>query len=169
MPSDVEQHGDVVIHSAHDDWAMGEFGPCLIVIWRGTVTVAALHQVNERIVNLAQRRPGHCAYINVIEKNSPLPSAQTRKLAMEGVEKPGRALTCMAAIIEGNELRSTVVRAIITGMAFLLPKSQPTKMFKDTQQMASWLKKQLPEENLEQIVPMIEVVRSKMPTARGQA
>src|SRR5688572_8899686 len=119
MPSDqlqdVEQQ--VVIHSATDAWGMAEFGPCLFVIWRGVVTEAALGHVNERILQLTGQRPGNCAYINVIEKTSPRPSAQTRRLAMAGVAKAGKALSCMAAVIEGNELQMTVVRAILTGMA----------------------------------------------------
>src|SRR5579862_7951644 len=86
----------VVIRVAQPEWAMGQFGPCLIVIWRGTVTEAAMLQANEAILNLTQERPGKCAYINVIERKSPTPSAPVRKLAMVGVARPGKALSCMA-------------------------------------------------------------------------
>ncbi len=37
-----------MIHDVHEQWAMGEFGPCLFVIWKGPVTEAALLQIGER-------------------------------------------------------------------------------------------------------------------------
>ena len=149
------------------DWAMAEFGPCLIVIWRGTVTQVAMDQVNEQILNITQRRPGNCAYINVIERESPTPPAPLRKSAMVGIARGGKALSCLGVVIEGHELRSTVVRAILTGMALIRAQTQPTKFFKNTQEMSTWVKKQIPTalDNVgdADIVRAIEVVRAQMP------
>jgi hypothetical protein len=158
----------LALHALHPHWAMGEIGPLLIVIWRGNVTEEALRQINERVWNLTQQRPGACAYINVIERNSPPPSAPLRKIAMEGLSKPGKALTCLGAVFEGNEFRSALVRAVMTGMALLRPQGQPTKFFKNTQEMAVWVSGQLRnagvDVNANDIGRACEHIRSKMPT-----
>ena len=59
---------------------------------------------------------------------------------MAGLAKPGKALSCMVAVIEGHELRLTVVQAILTGMALLRSQGQPTKFFQNTQEMSLWVK-----------------------------
>lgn len=133
----------LVVHALHSHWAMAELDPCLIVIWRGVVTEEALRSINEHIWKLTQKRPGACAYINVIERNSPAPTAPLRKIAMEGLSRPGKALTCLGAVFEGNEFRSALVRAVMTGMALLRPSGQPTKFFKNVQEMSVWVGNQL--------------------------
>src|SRR5678815_4725872 len=109
----------ITMLAAEAQWAMGELDACLIVLWRGAASEPAILQVNDAIWNLTQRRPGQCAYINVIEPSSPPPSAAMRKLVMAGISRPGAALSCLAAVMEGNEFRLTVVRAILAGMALL--------------------------------------------------
>ena len=122
---------------------MSEVGPCLIVVWRGPVTEDRLRVINERIWNLSQARPGACTYLNVIERTSPAPNGPLRKMSMEGISRPGKALTCIAAVFEGNELRAAMVRAIMTGMALLRPRGQSTKFFKTADDMATWVAGQL--------------------------
>ena len=133
----------LVIHASDHEWAMTELGPCLIVVWRGPVTEARLKLINERIWNLSQARPGACTYLNVIEPSSPAPNGPLRKMSMEGISRPGKALTCIAAVLEGNELRLAMVRAVMTGMALLRPRGQSTKFFKATGDMAAWVVNQL--------------------------
>jgi hypothetical protein len=155
----------VAVHAAHKAWAMGELGPFLMVIWRGLATQEAVLQINERIGDLTQRLPGKCVYINVIEPRSPTPPAPVRKLAMEGLSRPG--LGCKVAVIEGHELRAALVRAILTGMALLRREEQPTKWFKNTREMSLWVKNQLHDAGDldQQIVRAAEVIRNQMPTS----
>lgn len=138
------EHVDgLVVHAADHEWAMSELGPCLIVVWRGPVTEERLRLINERLWNLSQARPGACTYLNVIEPTSPAPNGPLRKMSMEGIARPGKALTCIAAVLEGNELRLAMVRAVMTGMALLRPRGQSTKFFKTTSDMAGWVVNQL--------------------------
>ena len=157
----------VTIYAGHKDWAMGEVGPCLIVLWRGVVTEAAVLQINDQILSLTERYPGKCAYLNVIEQSSPPPKAPLRKIVMAGLTRPGKALTCLVAVIEGNPLRSALVRAIMTGMALLGPQGQATKFFGNTADMSLWVNKRLssaedPDRDLD-IVRAAEVSRRQMP------
>jgi hypothetical protein len=155
----------VTIHAAHEGWALGELGQILIVVWRGQPTEPALVLVNDRVWDLTQRRPSDCAFITIIERNSPAPPAPLRKLAMTGLTRPGKALSCKVAVIEGHELRNALTRAVLTGMVMLRPQAQPTKFFKDTHEMSLWIKGQLRDANDldHEIVRAVEVVRNAIP------
>src|SRR5687767_8275401 len=155
----------VVIHAAQKHWALGESGPLLIVVWRGSVTEEALRVVNDRLWDITQRQPGKCSFVTIIERNSPAPSAPLRKIAMEGISRLGKSLNNKVVVIEGNELRNALTRAVLTGMVLLRPETQPTKFFKDTRQMSGWLKGQLADvPNLDQeVVRAVEVIRNEMP------
>jgi len=157
----------MVIHASQPHWALGEFGPCLIAVWRGAVTAEALVVINEKIWNLTQRRPGACAFVTVIEQNSPPPSAPNRKLAMEGLSRPGKALGCKCAVFEGNEFRTALVRAIMTGMALLRRQDQPSKFVKTLPELATWVQAQIRaaggEVDSNDIVRACEQIRRGMP------
>jgi len=171
LPNDTEGSrppvDGLVVHDAYPHWGMAEFGPCLIVVWRGNVTEEALRKIGERISLLAAQRPGHCTYLNVIERNSPPPTPPLRKIAMADIARPGKALTCIGAVIEGNEFRAALVRAIMTGMTLLRPAGQPAKFFKTVQEMSRWVQGQLPDvANLDgQIVLAVEFLRAQLPKA----
>src|SRR5262245_1952474 len=155
----------VVIYAAESHWALGEVGPLLIVVWRGKVTEPAMLLVNERIWDITQRRPGNCAFVTIVERTSPPPTAPLRKLAVTGFSRPGKALTCKIAVVEGNELKAALSRAVLTGMALLRPQDQPTKFAKDTEEASLWVKAQLGDTGDldKEIVRAVEVVRNQMP------
>lgn len=155
----------VAIQAAQHDWAMGVFGPLLIIVWRGQPTETAALQINDRIWELTQHRPSGTAYINVIERGAPAPPPAVRKLVMAGIARCGTAITCKCAVIEGNEIRSVFVRAILTSMELLRSRQQPTKFLKTTREMSEWVTKQLPESGVsaDEIVRAAEVIRSQMP------
>jgi len=154
-------HLDVL--TADKDWAMGLLaGALLIVVCRGPLSEAAIGEINERLLALTQERPGQCAYICVIEPSSPPPAGPARRLAITGVSRLGRTLACTAAVIEGNQFRSTLVRAILTGNAMVRPPAQPSKYFKNTEEMSVWVKKMVPQAGAD-IVPSVEVIRQRMP------
>jgi hypothetical protein len=98
---------------------------------------------NVALLDLAGRFPGACAYLEMIEPTSKPPSAPVRKSAMEVFRALGPKLTCVATIVHGAELRVTFVRAVITGMTFIVPQFQPLKVFKDNESAAHWTRSRL--------------------------
>lgn len=157
------QADQVTVLNANKDWAIGIQGGLLIVIFRGQLTEAAIGEVNERLLKLTQERPERCAYICVIERNSPPPAGPVRRLAINGLSRLGKSLTCSAAVMEGNDLRSTLVRAILTGNAMVRPSAQPSKYFKNTDEMSVWVKKMVADATSD-IVGAVETLRQRMPT-----
>ncbi len=124
-------------------WAMGELDPCLVVVWRGETTPEAFRLRNNHLEDLAARARGKCALIEVIEPSSKAPSQDTRRVAMEVFKKLGSDLSAVGMVIEGSEVRSTLARAVVTGMMFFVRQLQPTKVFKETKELVGWVQPRL--------------------------
>ena len=62
---------------------------------------------------------------------------------MEVFRKLGVNLSCVAAVVHGTEIRMVLVRAILTGMAFLVPQFQPARVFKEIEAAAKWMRPRL--------------------------
>lgn len=125
-----------------DGWAMGELVEqhCIVAVWRGQPTSAALELRGGELIKLAERHPKHCALIEVVESTSKPPSDETRKRAMEAFRNLADNLSCIAFTVEGTEMRSALTRAIITGMLFFVKQPQPTKVFRDIGEMLAWVR-----------------------------
>jgi len=132
---------------ATEGWALGVIEYCLAVVWRGQPTPEAFRQRNEELVALCKAHPGKCALIEIVEPSSKPPSDETRRVAMEVFKVVGSSLSCVGFVLEGAELRSTVARAILTGMMFFVRQLQPTRVFKSSDAMTEWVAQRVaPEE-----------------------
>lgn len=120
--------------------AMGEFERCLLTVWRLQPTIDAFNMRHAALTELAARNPGKCAYVELIEPESKPPTDEMRKVAVEAFRKLGSDLSCVGFVLDGTQLRSALVRAILTGMTFLIPQMQPSKVFKRLGDAAEWIR-----------------------------
>ncbi|MEO6771683.1 MAG: hypothetical protein ABI467_01510 [Kofleriaceae bacterium] len=123
--------------------SLGELDRCLLVVWRQQPTRAMFDLRHRALTDLASRHAGQCAYVELIESTSKPPPDELRKVAVEVFRKLGNAVSCVGFVMEGNELRTALVRAILTGMTFLVPQMQPSKVFKRAAAAAAWVRPQL--------------------------
>ena len=123
--------------------SLGEQERCLFVVWRLQPTRAMFDLRHRVLSELATRHEGQCAYVEVIEATSKPPTDELRKVAVEVFRKLGRDVSCVGFVMEGSELRVALVRAILTGMTFLVPQMQPSKVFKRIGDAASWVRPQI--------------------------
>jgi len=129
-----------------DRWAMGEFARCLVVVWRGETTPDAFRKRNAELQDLSRRHRGKCALVEVVETTSPPPSDDTRRVAMEVFKELGADLAGIGFVIEGNQMKSALNRAILTGMTFFVKRLQPTKVFKHSAELARWVRPRVQDE-----------------------
>jgi hypothetical protein len=129
---------DVSIIEVNDVYVLGETERCVLVVWRRQPTKAAFQRRNEAVADLAQRFPARCAYLELIEPTSRPPPSSLRQVSVEVFPKLGATLSCVGVVIEGSQVRSALVRAILTSMTFLIPQFQPYKVFKRRTEMAEW-------------------------------
>jgi hypothetical protein len=59
---------------------------------------------------------------------------------MEVFKTLGRDLSGVGFVLEGNQVRTALNRAILTGMMFFVKQLQPTKVFKTAESMAAWIR-----------------------------
>ena len=126
-----------VVHVT-DGWAMGEISGCFAVVWRHQPTHEAFRMRNEQLQALTSRLPRKCALVEVVESTSKAPSDEVRRTAMQVFKQLGDQLSAIGFVLEGSEARSTLNRAILTGMTFFVRQLQPTKVFKRTVDVAEW-------------------------------
>ncbi len=122
---------------------VGTFGRCVISIWRGEPAKDMAVTLGEVLIETAERHPAGIAYLDVIEAGAPTPSAEVRRIGVENVRRLGDRLIGMATVIEGNELHTALVRAVLTGMILLMPRMQPVKICRNPNEAAAWLRNKL--------------------------
>ena len=120
--------------------SIAEYERCLLVVWRMQPTRAAFDHRHQLLADLAVRYPGNCAYVEVIESTSPPPTNELRKVAVDVFRKLGKDLGCVGFVLDGTELRTTMVRAILTTMTFFVSHMQPSKVFKRLSDVPAFLR-----------------------------
>jgi len=148
------------------EYAFGEQEGFLLGVWRGQPTEASFQERGRYMVDLAARHPGRCGYLEVIETTSKPPSPAARKVAADVLKEIGKSLPYIGMVIEGNELRATLVRAVIAGMTLLVRSDQSMRVDKDLSKSALWVCTKLQQSDTAlppRLVAGIERLRSGMP------
>src|SRR5258708_3639900 len=125
--------------SVNEMCAMGEIDGCIAVVWHQQPSPDAFRARNEQLIELARKAPGKCALVELVEPQAKPPSQETRRVAMEVFRQLGTDLSAIGFVLEGNEMRSALIRAVLTGMMFFVRQLQPTKVFKHIDDMAEWV------------------------------
>ncbi len=141
-------HGLRVLH-VDQVFALGEYRRCLLEVYSGEPTLEGFLLRNREIDDLVSRHPGRCAFVDFIEPSSKPPPSEVRPVAMQAIAKAGKNLSCVAAVLEGSNIRTALVRAVLAGMALLVPGRQPSKVFKGTTEVAAWVAPHVQEDNAE--------------------
>jgi hypothetical protein len=123
-----------------EGWAMGQVLDCLVIVWRSQPTSEAFRFRNEQLRALVGRAEGRCALVELVETTSKPPNDETRRVAMDVFKQLGDRLSAVGFVIEGSAVRSTLARAILTGMMFFVKQLQPTKVFKHAGETADWVR-----------------------------
>lgn len=130
-------------------FSMGEIECCILTVWRLQPSSEAFELRHRELQDLAVRHRGSCAYMELIEPTSAPPTDELRKIAVDVFRKLGKDVSCVGFVLDGQQLRTTLARAILTGMMFLLPQMQPSKVFKRIAECANWVQPKIGNTNPE--------------------
>jgi hypothetical protein len=147
-------------------YAFGEREGCLLGVWRGQPTEASFEERNRFMLDLTARLPGRCGYLEVIEPGSKPPSPAARKVAAACMREVGKSLSCVGIVVEGNELRSALVRAVLAGMQLLIRWDHPVRVDKDVVRSAEWVREKIGAKDAgvaARLAESIEILRARMP------
>jgi hypothetical protein len=122
-------------------WALGELDRCILVVWRLQPDEPTMRRRAEALRELCARSPAACALVEIVEVSSRPPAELTRRVAMDVFRDLGPKLSLISFTLEGDQLRATVARAIITAMLFFVKQPQPAKVFREIPQMLAWVQR----------------------------
>lgn len=128
------------------DYTFGAYDGVFVVAWRGQPTSAAFEARDELLRAYARDHAGDCALVEIIESSSNPPPPDIRPQGIAIFAELKGSLDCIAFLMDSPSLRTTLNRAVLTGMSFLLPQPIPTKAFKTADAMSDWLREQLGRE-----------------------
>jgi hypothetical protein len=132
---------------SNEVFAIAEFERCMLTIWRRQPTRETFAKRDKEVTEFVAKYPGRCGYVELIEPGSKPPPNELRKAGVEVFRQLGKDLSCIAFVVDGAELRSAMVRAILATMSFFVPATQPSKIFKRFGDMAEWVRPRIAEED----------------------
>jgi hypothetical protein len=130
---------------SNEVFAIAEFDRCMLTIWRLQPTRETFGRRDKEVSEFVAKHRGACGYIELIEPGSKPPPNELRKAGVEVFRQLGKDLSCIAFVVDGAELRSAMVRAILATMSFFVPATQPSKIFKRFGDMSEWVRQRIGE------------------------
>jgi hypothetical protein len=128
---------------ASERWALGEIDRCVLVVWRLQPNEQTMRTRAAALLELCAKYEGKCALLEIVEPTSKPPNEATRRVAMEVFRDLGPRLSVITFALEGDQIRTAVVRAIITAMLFFVKQPQPTKVCRTVAEATSWVRTRL--------------------------
>lgn len=117
-----------IAHSTHDAVLAG-WGRVVLVIWRGTTTVADVRRVEQFLGEHVVRCKDFALALTLVDAHAPLPSLESRRAIVGLLQRANGKIERSALVVEGDWLRSTSVRAVVAGATFFSRPNYPHRVF----------------------------------------
>jgi hypothetical protein len=118
------------------DFAIGRYGPCAIVIWRGETTEAAVRCLRETVWSITADR--HVpAVLAVVQTLADPPGSAARAEFGRVADDLARSHGWLSSVHEGDGFFAAVVRAVTTGL--LLSKGVTSNVSPTVDAGVEWL------------------------------
>ena len=122
-----------------DDFAVGDFDSVLFCIWRNETSQRGIETARRAIDGLATRYPTGIGMIVIVEKDAVLPGPDERAELSALLKHSGHVAVASALVFEGEGLRATAVRSLVTGLSMLARQPYPHRVFSDVEAAARWI------------------------------
>lgn len=140
----------------------------VIVVWRGTPTVAAFKRIDEYLAEA--RRYGDFGLAIVIEpSHTTPPNGAAREENARISRKYEGSCRGIAMVLEGGSVRNTLVRFAMTTMQLMSPTRFPTAIFDSVRDAALWLAQLDPEHASSETMLAIRHARELPEPSRSSA
>lgn len=152
----------------NDQVAIGAYENLLIIVWFQMPTMEAFGLVESATADLIERHASGIGLLIVIGENNDKPPPQAvRRRNAELVARYEGKIWGMARVVEGDGLKTGVVRFVLSTMDLLSSSSVKEKTVEDVSAAVRWLTSLQPRLHERGILNEIEKLRRGMP-ARGQ-
>lgn len=132
------------IISRGPDHSLAIWGPVVIDVWHGAVTVAEQRLVYDACESAVARGKGDALYLGVVERDSPPPNEQARSALARWSRDVVPKMSAAAIVAAGGGFRSAMVRGVGVALTALMPHRVPFKFFGTVEEGVIYLAPKLP-------------------------
>ena len=108
-------------------FAVGAFGPLVVSVWDASPSEEHVRHAGSVLTTVA-RVEKKMLVMAVVGRDTPPPDAIVRDLLAKDMARVGPNIAGMAQVIEGLGFRAATMRAVLTGMGFVIKPGYPQKV-----------------------------------------
>jgi hypothetical protein len=123
---------------------LAESANLCFVIWRGAVTRATFAKQKEGLAQVVRNWPDGVVFLCIIEPTAKPPNDELRLASTQMIQEHGSRILSVAVVIEGDGFRAAITRSVISGMALLHPRRQPSSTFSSVRSALAWIQNYIP-------------------------
>jgi hypothetical protein len=157
----------VDVLSKDDGLVVARIGTTCAVVWRSEVTWERFSAQRRGLDHVARANPAGAGFVCVIESTSPVPSLELQWASANMIAINRARLGYVACVIEGDDLRTSIVRGVLKSIRALVTGRFCYDFFDTVGAAATGISEALPVGLAEDYAAAVESVRSLLPPAQG--
>ena len=141
MTSPAGSHPDdfTVFDSEPGLFVFGAWENVLIAVWASQIDGACVERFTKAVDTMAARRPGLRSNVHVVTEGTALPTPEARAGLVASMKRHSGSLASVGVVFRGSGFWAGALRAAVTGMRFLSPRSFDFQLFGAVDEVVRWL------------------------------
>ena len=139
-----------------------------LIVWKVRTLASTVDRMREAVLRKARAAHGKVGILIVVAPDAPMPDAAAREGIAKLFTDLGDELAGSALVYEGEGFRAAAVRGVVTGIALLVRRPFPHRIFESASSGAAWLVGELAKAGItttaDELVRGVERVRNAEPT-----
>ena len=111
----------------------------LIVVWAGQIDGPAVERFTKAVEKMSASRPGLRSNVHVVTQGTALPTPEARAGLVGSMTRHSGELASVSVVFCGTGFWASALRAAVTGMRFLAPRSFDFQLFGTIDEVIQWL------------------------------
>jgi hypothetical protein len=128
-----------VFDSAPGSFVFAAWKNVLIAVWAGQIDGASVGRFTKAVDEMSARRPGLRSNVHVVMQGTALPTTEARAGLVGSMTRHSGELASVAVVFCGTGFWASALRAAVTGMRFLAPRSFDFQLFGAIDEVIQWL------------------------------
>jgi hypothetical protein len=132
-------HPGLVVYVDDEDNSVGRWNDILVVVRRRRQTLDHVKRTRDAITDFCSSSNAHLGLLHVYETTAELPDRECRRATAALLTEFGARLACAATVIEGDGIRTTMLRLAVRSLGALVDSSRRRFICSSTEEGAAWL------------------------------
>jgi hypothetical protein len=138
-PTGKQPEDFTVFDSEPGAFVFGAWKNVLIAVWANQLNGHSVERFTKAVDTMAARRPGLRSNVHVVTERTALPTPEARAALVASMTRHSESLACVCVVFCGSGFWASALRAAVTGMRFLAPRSFDFQLFGAVEEVVRWL------------------------------